>query len=190
MNDETPGMSAVAYPTLQIATKACDRYRELSEKCARLQRENPRWWNEDLLDATMAEACVAVVFSAMFLESFMYRQARQATSERYYQKHLESLSVTSKWIVIPKLLYGRTIDEDCEAFRSLTTLINARNRVAHAKVFSLDKVGKVAGHGRDLEDAALKAVDTIVGILDEFKKCKGNDDLLEIDAIVTYCKKK
>ncbi len=75
----------------------------------------------------------AIVFSSMCVESAINNYAGTQLGDKYAQQHLDKLNVQSKWVVIPKLVCGRSIDKSGPAFNALGKLIKARNELVHNK---------------------------------------------------------
>lgn len=80
----------------------------------------------------------AIVFSAMCVEAAINNYAGAQLGDNYYEKHLASLDVVSKWVVIPRLICGNSLDKSGPAFASLKKLIVARNNLIHNKSYEMD----------------------------------------------------
>jgi hypothetical protein len=78
-------------------------------------------------------AIKAIVFSSMCVESAINDYAGTQLGDGYAEKHLNNLDVLSKWVVIPKLVCGKSIDKSGPAFNALKKLIKARNKLVHNK---------------------------------------------------------
>ena len=78
-------------------------------------------------------ALKAIVFAAMSVESAINDYAGKHLGDKYYQQHLASLDLISKWIIIPRLVCERSIDKSGAAYNSLKTLVSARNKLVHNK---------------------------------------------------------
>lgn len=84
-------------------------------------------------------AVKAIVFSAMCLEAAINDYAGIHLGDRYFETHLSSLDIVSKWVVIPKLVCGNELDKSSAAFGALKKLIRARNQLVHSKSREIPK---------------------------------------------------
>jgi len=78
-------------------------------------------------------ALKSIVFAAMSVESAINDYAGKHLGDKYYQQHLASLDLISKWIIIPRLVCERSLDKSGAAYNSLKTLVSARNKLVHNK---------------------------------------------------------
>lgn len=76
-------------------------------------------------------AIKSIVFSSMCVESAINNYAGTHLGDSYTEKHLASLDVVSKWVVIPKLVCGKSIDKSGPAYNSLKKLVKSRNQLVH-----------------------------------------------------------
>lgn len=87
----------------------------------------------ELSRKTTKHAIKAIVFASMCVESAINNYAGTQLGDNYAGKHLDKLNVISKWVVIPKLVCGKSIDKSGPAFNALGKLIKARNSLVHNK---------------------------------------------------------
>lgn len=78
-------------------------------------------------------AIKAIIFSALCVEAAINNYAGIHFGDSYAENHLHSMDVISKWVVIPKLACGKSIDKSGPAFSCLKKLIKSRNRLIHNK---------------------------------------------------------
>jgi hypothetical protein len=78
-------------------------------------------------------ATVTIVFSALCLESLINDYAIIKTSASYFKNYLDKLDTVSKWIIIPKIVTGKSISTDGKAFELLKGIFKARNKLVHPK---------------------------------------------------------
>jgi hypothetical protein len=83
-------------------------------------------------------AVKAIVFSALCVESAINNYAGIHLGDSYSEKHLQNLDVVSKWVVIPKLACGKSMDKSGPAFGALKKLIQSRNKLVHNKSKEFD----------------------------------------------------
>ncbi|ETI57857.1 hypothetical protein [Marinomonas profundimaris] len=75
----------------------------------------------------------AIVFASMCVEAGINDYAGIQLGDSYCDKHIYSLDVISKWVVVPKLVCGREIDKSGPAFKALQQLVKFRNKLVHSK---------------------------------------------------------
>lgn len=83
-----------------------------------------------------------IVFSAMALEAAAFEFATIQLGERLAKAYLDKLDVVGKWVVIPRLVCGRSLREDGPAINGLKGLVAARNALVHHKSTEWDREGK------------------------------------------------
>ncbi|GIU53809.1 hypothetical protein [Shewanella sp. KT0246] len=83
-------------------------------------------------------AIKSVVFSAMCVEASINNYAGGQLGDKYFEQHLGSLDVVSKWVVIPRLICGKSIDKSGPAFSALKILISSRNSLIHNKSYEMN----------------------------------------------------
>ncbi|WP_324747190.1 hypothetical protein [Pseudomonas veronii] len=122
-----------------------DTYSEIAEEafsCFLFEKGNPvprPQWPSDATayDGQKSRKIVAgiktIVFSAMALEAAAYEFATLQLGERLAKTYLDKLDVVGKWLVIPRLVCGRSLHEDGPAINGLKALVRARNALVHHK---------------------------------------------------------
>ena len=94
--------------------------------------------DEDTFEHTAdGQATIVVLYAAISLECFIHNYASRNLGENYCKKHIEAMSLHSKWLLIPKLVTGKSISADNDGIALLQKLVKARNSVAHAKAVNL-----------------------------------------------------
>lgn len=73
------------------------------------------------------------LFAAMFLEAYMYDFAARNLSDSYVKKHLDSLDLISKILLVPNLLFEQTISKDGAWHEPIKNLVKTRNNLMHSK---------------------------------------------------------
>ena len=88
----------------------------------------------DPLEEARDQSCIiAVVFTAMYFEAFIYDYAASCLGDKYSKDHLDKLDFISKWLVIPKIVTGKEISKSGQAYESLKRLHKDRNSLVHLK---------------------------------------------------------
>ena len=76
---------------------------------------------------------VQYLYAAMCLEAFIYDYAAVALGDTYVQKYLDKLDLIAKWVIIPRLVLGREVSRDGQAFEYLKLIKKERDKLAHSK---------------------------------------------------------
>lgn len=87
----------------------------------------------DFQDTAQGQATITVVFSTIALESFIHNYAARKLGEGYTDKHIEKMTLHTKWLLVPQLATGESIPSDHRGFELLQKLIKARNSIVHLK---------------------------------------------------------
>jgi hypothetical protein len=103
-----------------------------------IQNENGEFEKFELEHEQFKYGIKAIVFAAMCVEAAINDYAGWQLGDNYFEKHLSSLDVVSKWIVIPKLVCGHTIDKSGPAHSSLKRLVKDRNSFVHNRSKDFD----------------------------------------------------
>ena len=90
------------------------------------------------IQTSQGQATIAVVFSAIAIESFINNYAVRKLGSEYMKKHIDRLTPHTKWIVVPKLATGRQIPSDHHGIELLQKLFTARNLIVHLKCANVD----------------------------------------------------
>ncbi len=122
-----------------------------------------------------------LIFSSFALESYINGYGVRRLTSSYYKEYLEKLSLESKWIIVPRLVTGRSI-YGSEGHRLLKILIKVRNGLAHDKPkhkyipenVDIETAMTYYDGGKDIEKeiTALDSIKTIIEL---------NNKLIEID---------
>lgn len=84
-------------------------------------------------DRMLKAAIKTIVFAAMSLEASIYDLAAIHLTDDYVKQYLDKLDLLSKWLVIPRLLCGKSLDEQGPAIQALRGVIKSRNSLVHHK---------------------------------------------------------
>lgn len=79
-----------------------------------------------------------ILFAALSIEAAINDYAGWQLGDNFFDSHLSNLDVLSKWVVIPRLVCGESIDKSGPAYSALKKLVNSRNKLAHNKSRDLD----------------------------------------------------
>lgn len=137
-----------------IVDTMVDTYAEIAEEAFSkflLEKANPvlrpklahdsnAYWEQE--SRKRVAGIKTIVFSAMTLEAAAYEFAIIQLGERLAKTYLDKLDVVGKWVVIPRLVCGRSLREDGPAINGLKGLVAARNALIHHKSTEWDRAGK------------------------------------------------
>jgi hypothetical protein len=182
------GVHAMYY---KIACDQAKTYQEREVEFSRLEHELGS--TDDLSEtARQMEQCyeqreqaaiIAITFSAMSLEAFLYDYAAQSIGDQFVQDHLDKLDLKSKFLLFPRLVCGKMPTKSSSAYEGLRKLISLRNELVHFKSrsFPLVDLNKVADFHDDLKERLRLGVDaavrSVVLVLTELGNLHGNPEI-------------
>ena len=136
-------MVQIARSNLALALECYKEVNELSETLKNMEGYEAEYFlSKKLAPAKnkLSNYCsVALVFSALAIEGYIYDYAVRKLTDKFVDSHLEKLDVVSKWVVIPKLTTGKDFPKDGQAFNLLRKLVRNRNYLVHNKSVKLMK---------------------------------------------------
>lgn len=139
--------------------------------------ESTLWEQRDQLHIQQDQATVTtIVFATMCLEATINDFGSRCTSQSYFSKHLDGLSIESKWLLIPQVVTARSLDTDSQTYELLVTLFRARNNLVHFKPKTLP-LGKQEVWDKHFErlgrmmDTALHTAKTVLAATDFLRGC-------------------
>lgn len=77
----------------------------------------------------------AILFSAFALEAHINRIGYDMLGEETFNL-VKLLKLENKWLLFPKLLKGKTFDENSQLFKDFKKLIELRNKFVHYKMYA------------------------------------------------------
>lgn len=83
-----------------------------------------------------------IVFSAMAIEAAVFDLAAIQLGDKVAKDYLDKMDLMGKWMIVPRLICGRSLREDGPAVNALKGLVKARNALVHHKSKEWDKAGK------------------------------------------------
>lgn len=149
-----------------------------------------------------------IVFSAMCIEAAAFDFAAVQLGDSYATQYLDKLDLVSKWVVVPKIVSGKSLKEGGPALNALRMLVRSRNALVHQKSLPFDPEGKymaaVAKASNAFPDnvhSAFKAVvllslelnellDVVSAGLPPFEKqvVSSNQPTLQIKKVIERCR--
>jgi len=136
----TFGYTCVAYPLWQICQKFHRRYVELDDELEkRLHPSSPADYKAqlDIINERMETATIAIVFSATFLDQFIYLYGCVHFGVEECEKEFDRFTLRAKWLKISQRVFGKSIPENSAAIEMLNELVQVRHRIVHYKIFDM-----------------------------------------------------
>ncbi|EPF64132.1 hypothetical protein [Pseudomonas syringae] len=96
----------------------------------------------DRRDRKAANGIKTIVFSAMAVEAAVFDLAAIQLSDKVATLYLDKMDLLGKWMIVPRLICGRSLKENGPAFNCLKGLVKARNALVHHKSMEWDREGK------------------------------------------------
>jgi hypothetical protein len=84
-----------------------------------------------------------IIFSALSVEAYIYDYAARNLTDSFVKEHLDKLDIVSKWIIIPRLITGKTISKGEKAYCLLKNLISVRNSIVHNKSVNVSSKNQI-----------------------------------------------
>ena len=138
---------AIARDNLKSAVELVKRVAELEKEYATLTGDDAEAFRvleiAPVENKTESHCLIAIVFSALTIEGYIYYYAIRHFSEDFVDTHLDRLDVVSKWVIVPKLVTGKDFPKDSRAFQLLKQLVANRNYIVLSKstnAFSYDRM--------------------------------------------------
>lgn len=130
---------------LGIVRREYEKILKLQEKLKKLSLESPKSKTCTRYFTSRGDifhsSAITIVFAAFYLEAYIYIFAQKYLSRKYIAKHLEKLSLESKWIIIPKLITGKDYPTGSQAYQDLIKVVKLRNDLAHPKPTPTEYLG-------------------------------------------------
>jgi hypothetical protein len=76
---------------------------------------------------------ISIIFSALCLEAFINHYAISNFDRPYFDKYIESLSISKKCMIVPKLITGNSFKTGSQEMTKLKNLFDMRNKLVHFK---------------------------------------------------------
>lgn len=75
-----------------------------------------------------------IIFAALILEAYINEYGARGL-QVYFDRYLDRIDLLSKWVVIPRLSEGINFDQHKSLLSKISSLISARNRLVHPRLF-------------------------------------------------------
>lgn len=121
---------------------------------------------------------ISTIFSAMFLEAYIYDYGARKSSASYIKNYIDKIDAVSKWVIVTRLFNKEGIDCSSNVFSNIKKLFDFRNKLAHSKsneFTDLDTITNSAKNHNVLNPS--ECIDYIISVMNE---------LLRIDSEELY----
>lgn len=75
----------------------------------------------------------SIITLSSFMESLINEIGSVELGSGYFNDNLDSLSILTKWEVVLRLIYGKSLNKSENYYRNYKNLVNARNSLVHYK---------------------------------------------------------
>ena len=151
------------------------RYQRALVRGAKEETDDDRDFVATSIASEERAAVVTVIFSALALEAFINDYGLSRFAKGFFDKHLDRLDPTSKWVIFPRLAKGKGIATDGESFGLLSRLFHLRNRLAHFKS-SKRRPSEMKRDDRIMMEHAKEALEAVERIVAELRRVDGTID--------------
>jgi hypothetical protein len=139
ISDDPRIIASKVYSSIAMIAQrnVADCMRKLRDARTAISQDPSRTENIDKWAAAhnelVREACVAIVFAAAALESYIYDYGARRRSDTFMKKYVDKLDIVAKWALVPELVAGKPFPTDRQGFALLRDLASARNQLIHFK---------------------------------------------------------
>lgn len=122
-----------------------------------------------------------IVFTALAVESYIYDYGARNLGDRIMSENLDKLDVLSKWIIIPRMVTGKSLDKSKRSYMNLKKLVKARNRIIHNKSSEINMemfdevVADMIEKESELKQLALGAINILIDLAEEIENMDSNE---------------
>jgi hypothetical protein len=104
-------------------------------------------------------AIKAVVFAGLAVEAGIYELAASHLGDKFTKDYVERMDVGAKWMLVPRLICGSSLDEGGPGMNLLNELIQVRNLLVHHKSLAMPALNSVED-GLDDDDFSIDMDDS------------------------------
>lgn len=83
-------------------------------------------------------AIQGIIITVALYEALINEIGLVNLGQKYYKTHLDKLSLISKWDIVLKLAYNKTLNHDSQYYGHIVKTINQRNNLVHYKTKIID----------------------------------------------------
>jgi hypothetical protein len=143
-------------------------YRHLKQVDKSLKKARTKESRQQLTDEFEALMFSTIISASLLLEGYINEFGAQGLNV-YFDKYLDRLDLLSKWVLLLRLIEGIDLEVNPLLLARMSSLISARNRLVHPKLFWIPaddqkaklKWKKVASQWQQLQSVARDSIRTI-----------------------------
>lgn len=120
----------------EVSKEHQNLHEQYLEHAKKLYIDTEEWQCEeyyDFHDKAQKSGYIAIVFAIMYIEGAIYNFGAIYLGDSYVERNLDRLSLLSKISVILRLVTGKDIATDGQAYEHLKRLLKYRNSLVHSK---------------------------------------------------------
>lgn len=100
-----------------------------------------------------------------FFEGLVNEIGQVEFGSTYFNEHLDKLSILSKWEVVTRIAYGKSLPTDLGYYEPIKKLISARNKLAHYKT----KVSSKESHEFEYDRILIACIESLPSFIAQLK---------------------
>lgn len=173
---------------LEIAADAYIKYFNLDKQSKSINYNDGGDGKEALLKALnlvsqmQKHVTISIIFSALCLEAFINYYAINNLKRPYFNKYIESLPIGKKWMIVPKLINGKSFEMGSHEMAELKYLFDERDNLVHFKTMIYNTVEQFMkenpkGHSVKTMEKTKRALLAVGCVLDGLKKLDPEVDI-------------
>jgi len=117
----------------------------------------------------------SIVMLTVFFESLINEIGSIELGQRYFRENIDKLSILSKWEIVLRIAFGKTLDKESQYYENLKKLISTRNSLVHYKTkkltdLSLDNVAEQMTNSPDYFLILQKNILSLKDFFKDFEK--------------------
>jgi hypothetical protein len=120
-----------------------------------------------------------IILATTFLEALINEIGIVELGSKYFKEHLDKLTMLSKWDIVLKLVYGKSIKKEGHYFEGIVNLVKARNELVHYKTIQQDNNREASDYFKVLE----KYFKCLPLFICELRKIDSEKEILEFITI-------
>jgi hypothetical protein len=126
-------LNALAWHYSDIAEESLDQFLQAEEKITPVPPDEDPTAQMTIKKELLSASFRTIVFSGMACESAIFDLAAIHLGDDYAKDYLDKLDLVSKWMLVPALICGSSLEKAGPAINSLIALTKTRNSLVHHK---------------------------------------------------------
>ncbi|HUU86352.1 MAG TPA: hypothetical protein VMX17_01195 [Candidatus Glassbacteria bacterium] len=133
---------------------------------------------------------ICTVFSAMFLEAFIFDYGARKASGAFIKNYIDKLDPPAKWLIVTRLFNSEGIDSSSKCFELIDMLFKKRNKLVHSKTKEFTEFESLLKKNPTILKP-VECLDLVILVMNEILRIDPNEKYAEIvrDNLVKLKKK-